>query len=185
MRRFFTALPIPDDVSDQLRLLQGGIEGASWTPWADFHITLTFIGTADDETLDEINDALGDIRLPSFDYQLAGTGSFAQGDWPNVLWMGVDTPPALGDLKSRIDLNFRARGIDHEGRKYAPHVTMARLRHVENADIARFMQAHNLYRSRTIRAESFILYESLYGAKIGGATEQRYVPIAEYPLLPQ
>ena len=184
MRRFFTALPIPDDVSDELALMQGGIEGASWTAWADFHITLTFIGQLDDETLEEVNDALGDIRLPAFDYHLAGTGSFAQGDWPNVLWMGVDAPDALADLKTRGDLNLRARGIPHETRKYAPHVTMARLRHVERGEIAQFMQTHNLYRSRSIRAESFILYESLYGVK-DSKTEQRYVPVAEYPLLPR
>lgn len=183
MRRFFTALPIDDDVCDALKLMQGGIEGARWTAHADFHITLTFIGEADDETLEYIDDALGGIRASAFDFTLAGTGSFAQGDWPNVLWMGVDAPPALSDLKSQIDAKLRGGGIPHETRKYAPHVTMARLRQVENDDIARFMQAHNLFRSRVMRADYFTLYESLPGQQIG-KSEQRYVPIADYPLFP-
>lgn len=183
MRRFFTALPIDEDVSDALRLMQGGIEGARWTAHADFHITLTFIGEADDEMLEQIDEALRDVRATAFDFSLAGTGSFAQGQWPNVLWMGVDAPPALADLKQQMDNKFRAAGLPYETRKYAPHVTMARLSHVESDDIARFMQAHNLYRSRVMRADYFTLYESLHGQQIG-KSEQRYVPVADYPLFP-
>lgn len=182
-RRFFTALPIVDDVADALKLMQGGIEGARWTAHADFHVTLTFIGEADDETLAQIDDALCGVRATAFDFSLAGTGSFAQGDWPNVLWVGVEAPPALAVLKQQIDNKFRAAGLPYETRKYSPHVTMARLRHAENADIARFMQAHNLYRSAVMRADYFTLYESLPGQKTG-ATDQRYVPIADYPLFP-
>lgn len=183
MRRFFTALPIRDDVSDALKLMQGGIEGARWTAHADFHVTLTFIGEVDDETLVQIDDALRDVRATAFDFTLAGTGSFAQGDWPNVLWMGVDAPPALADLKRQIDNKFRAAGLPYETRKYAPHVTMARLRHAERDDIAGFMQAHNLYRSPVMRADYFTLYESLHG-QYTGKTDQRYVPVADYPLFP-
>ncbi len=183
MRRFFTALPIDEDVSDALKLMQGGIEGARWTAHADFHVTLTFIGTADDEMLEQIDEALRDVRATAFDFSLAGTGSFAQGNWPNVLWMGVDAPPALAELKQQIDNKLRAGGISYETRKYAPHVTMARLSHVESDDIARFMQAHNLYRSRSMRADYFTLYESLHGQQIG-QSEQRYVPVADYPLFP-
>lgn len=183
MRRFFTALPIDEDVSDALKLMQGGIEGARWTAHADFHITLTFIGEADDEMLEQIDEALRDVRATAFDFSLAGTGSFAQGQWPNVLWMGVDAPPALADLKQQMDSKFRAAGLPYETRKYAPHVTMARLSHVESDDIARFMQAHNLYRSRVMRADYFTLYESLHGQQIG-KSEQRYVPVADYPLFP-
>ncbi len=183
MRRFFTALAIPDDVCDTLRLMQGGVAGARWTARADFHITLNFIGDIDNETLEQVDDALDDLRASAFDYTLAGTGSFAQGDWPNVLWMGVEAPPDLADLRHGIDRKFRAGGLPYEARKFTPHVTMARLRHADSDDIARFMQVHNLFRSRPIRAESVILYESLHGQKTG-ETEQRYVPVAEYPLLP-
>ena len=73
-RRFFTALPITDEVSDALTLMQGGIEGARWTAHADFHVTLTFIGEADDETLAQIDDALCGVRATAFDFSLAGTG---------------------------------------------------------------------------------------------------------------
>lgn len=183
MRRFFTALPVRDDVAAALRLMQGGIDGAHWTAQADFHITLTFIGEADDDTLERIDEALSRVRAPAFDFALAGTGSFAQGDWPNVLWMGVAASPAVAALKERIDSQFRAAGLSYETRKYTPHVTMARLRHADSDDIARFMQAHNLYRSPTMQADYFTLYESLHGQRIG-ESEQRYVPVADYPLLP-
>ncbi len=183
MRRFFTALPVRDDVSAALRLMQGGVEGARWTAQADFHITLTFIGEADDDTLAHIDDALRDVRAQAFDFTLAGTGSFAQGQWPNVLWMGVEAPPALADLKQQIDSTFRAAGLLYEARKYTPHVTMARLRHAQSDDIARFMQAHNLYRSPPMRADYFTLYESLHGQQTG-KSEQRYVALADYPLYP-
>lgn len=183
MRRFFTALPIADDVADALKLMQGGIEGARWTAWADFHVTLTFIGEADDDTLEQIDEALRDVRATAFDFSLSGTGSFAQGKWPNVLWMGVDAPPALADLKQQIDNKFRAAALPYEARKYTPHVTMARMSHIETDEVAGFMQAHNLYRSPAMRADYFTLYESLHGQTIG-KSEQRYVPVADYPLFP-
>lgn len=176
MRRVFTGLPIPQDVAAQLQRMQGGIDGARWTHAADFHLTLTFVGEVDNAQMEELDAALQDIRAPAFDFSLHGTGSFAQGKWPNVLWMGVDAPDDLTQLKQQVDGALRSADIAHETRKYSPHVTMARLRHAETDEIARFMQAHNLYRSAVIRADHFILYESLPGG------EQRYVSLAEYPL---
>lgn len=177
MRRVFTGLPIPADICRQLSRMQGGIAGARWTSVADLHLTLSFIGEVDNAQLEELDAALQDVFAPAFDFCLAGTGSFAQGKWPNVLWMGVDAPPDLLQLKQQIDGALRAADIPHETRKYAPHVTMARLRHAEPDEVARFMQAHNLYRSAMMRADHFILYES------AGSGEQHYVPVAEYPLM--
>lgn len=177
MRRVFIGLPVPDDICRQLARMQGGIDGARWTHAADFHLTLTFVGEVGEPALDEIDDALQDLRAPAFDYTLAGTGSFAQGKWPNVLWMGVDAPPELAALKTAVDGALRRADVAFEQRKYSPHVTMARLRHAETDEIARFMQAHNLYRSAVIHADRFTLYESVAGG------DQRYLPLADYELI--
>lgn len=179
MRRLFTGLPIPPDVTEQLALMQGGIAGARWNVPADFHLTLTFLGEVADDDLEDLDRALFAATADPFVYTLKGTGAFAQGQWPNVLWMGVAAPPELAALKNSIDAQLRQTRIDFEKRNYAPHVTMARLRHADDTAVAGFMQQHNLYRSRPITVESFMLYESLSGRSPG---EQRYIPVEEYAL---
>ncbi len=179
MRRLFTSLAIPDDVAADLALMQGGIAGARWTHPADFHLTLTFLGEVAEAALEDLDAALADVQAAPFDFTLVGTGSFAQGKWPNVLWMGVDAGAELAQLKNAVDAALRPTGIAFEKRNYAPHVTMARLTRAENSDVAGFMQQYNLYRSRTIRADSFFLYESLDGRARG---EQKYIKLEEYPL---
>jgi 2'-5' RNA ligase len=177
MPRLFTALPIPDDVCEELSLMQGGIEGARWTVPADFHLTLAFLGEVAERDLEDLDLALSGVSSAAFEFRLSGTGSFAQGKWPNVLWMGVETGPLLGNLKDHIDRRVEAAGIAVERRRFTPHVTMARLRHADDADIAGFMQRHNLYKSRPITADHFVLYESVMGR---GAGEARYVPLESY-----
>ncbi len=42
--RLFAGIPLPEELRERLTLLQGGIDGASWIPLENFHITLTFLG---------------------------------------------------------------------------------------------------------------------------------------------
>jgi len=44
MPRLFIALPVPDDVCEDLNTLQSGVPSARWVPQENFHITLCFAG---------------------------------------------------------------------------------------------------------------------------------------------
>ena len=45
-----------------------------------------------------------------------------------MLWVGVAKNPELASLKRRIDRALRDAGMPPEPRKFAPHVTIARMR---------------------------------------------------------
>ena len=44
MPRLFVALPIPEELREELAGLAGGIQGARWVPPENYHLTLRFIG---------------------------------------------------------------------------------------------------------------------------------------------
>lgn len=179
MPRLFIGLDIPPDVAAQIHLLSGGIPGARWTKEDNYHVTLTFIGEVSEAQIDDVDEALAGIDCPAFDLEIAGTGSFAQGDDPKVLWLGVTENPTLRLLKQRIDSALDRYDIPFERRsRFTPHVTMARFRQMpDEQKIAEFMQAHNLKHLPPIAVEDFVLYESYSGSE--GPV---YQPLEYYPL---
>lgn len=178
MPRLFIALALPDDLCDRLHLMQGGIAGARWTRRENLHLTLTFIGDINaPDVLEDLDTALLRVAAAPFTLSLAGTGTFAQGSDPLVLWMGVDAPPALATLKKSIDRQLTNAAIPFEQRKYTPHVTMARFKHPDAGAVARFMQEHNLFRSAPFAVDEFVLFES----KLRDDGPQ-YLELARYPL---
>jgi len=54
---------------------------------------------------------------------------------------------------------LKQAGIDADQQKYAPHVTLARLRW-PGAGLADYLMQHSLYRSQTFPVSSFHLYSS-------------------------
>lgn len=177
MLRLFAGLSLPILLRQRLTVMQGGIEGARWTERDNFHITLTFIGEIDEGAAAHADEALSSIRMEKFSLRLKGTGSFAQGKWPKVLWIGVEESEPLRRLKDKIDRALRSAQIPFESRKYTPHVTMARLKNPDEAKVAEFMQQHNLFSTEAFEVDEFILYHS-HLTKNGPV----YEPVREYPL---
>lgn len=177
MLRLFTGLSLPQDLHRRLALLQGGIPGARWTAPDNFHITLTFIGSADENLAADIDEVLADIRALAFDLALAGMGSFAQGDDPKILWAGVADNPALATLRHRIDRALETAQIPFEKRKYTPHVTLARFRHPDEDRLAVFMTSHAAFAAPPFAVTAFHLYQS-HQTKNGSV----YEILRSYPL---
>jgi 2'-5' RNA ligase len=171
MLRLFAGLSLPILLRQRLTLLQGGIEGALWTERENFHITLTFIGNVDEATAEMVDEALSGIRMEPFKLELKGTGSFAQGEFPKVLWIGVEKSEPLFRLKEKIDRALEKSKLPFENRKYVPHVTLARLRHVDEVKVAQFMAAHNLFSGDAFDVDGFNLYHS-HSTKNGPVYEE-------------
>jgi len=179
MPRLFVGLDIPSGVSEHIHLLSGGIPGARWTKIENYHVTLTFIGDVSEAQLDDVDEALAGIDCPAFDLEIAGTGSFAQGDDPKVLWLGISENPTLKLLKQRIDNALDRYGIAFERRsRFTPHITLARFRHHPEEDkIGAFMQAHNLFKLPPLAVEDFVLYESYSGNDGPVYQQMEYYPL--------
>lgn len=159
MIRLFTAIELPESVRVRLTLLQGGVPGARWSPAENLHLTLRFIGEVDEAQANDIDDMLAAIRAPAFDLTLKGAGEFGGRD-PHALWIGVAPNEVLMRLAAKIESALQRMGLAAETRKYAPHVTLARLRDAPIAKVREFLSAHASFDSGPLAVRRFALYSS-------------------------
>lgn len=190
MIRLFTALGLPDDLRRRLAALQGGIDGARWVAPHNLHITLRFVGEVPEDRARDIAAALDGIRTGGFPVTVSGAGRFGSGARTRALWAGVERTDALVALHEKIDRALIGIGLPPEGRKYTPHVTLARFsggqsggrnrsRDASAGRVLQWLEAQGGFFVPPFEVREFILYESHLGRN--GAD---YVPLASFPLDP-
>ena len=176
MLRLFVGIGFPPEMKLRLSLLQAGVAGARWVDPGNFHLTLRFIGEVDETTAADVDEALLRLQARCFSLQLAGTGVFGAPK-PRQLWVGVEREPALSALQAKIEQALIRAGLPPEPRKFAPHVTLARLREPRRGDIERFLHENAQFRAEPLRVERFSLVAS-YPTKAGSVYEDQ----ADYEL---
>jgi RNA 2',3'-cyclic 3'-phosphodiesterase len=177
MIRLFTGLEIPPDLADALALLRGGLPGARWIDAENYHLTLRFIGDIDDALAHEVAMMLGQVRRPCFDLRLGSLMAFG-GRKPRALVASVEQSLPLTELQAEQERLLQRLGLEPEGRKFTPHVTLARLRDSSSRQVADYLAANGLFRSRGFPVSQFVLFSSR--SSVGGGP---YVVEATYPLL--
>ena len=173
MLRLFVGIALPPELKLRLSLLCSGVPGARWVDPGNYHLTLRFIGEVDEGLASDIDAALLQVRAPRFEVTLAGVGRF--GD--RMLWVGVDKSPPLVHLRDKVESALVRLGLPAETRRYAPHVSLARLRNASEAKLQAFIEAHALFRGAPFAVERFSLVAS-YLTKSGAIYEDQ----ADYPL---
>ena len=176
MPRLFTGLEIPPDISQSLSMLRGGLPGGRWIDPENYHVTLRFIGDVDDVVAHEIASLLGRVKRAAFELRLEGLASFG-GRKPRAVVATVAPAQALLDLQAEHERLMQRIGLAPEGRKYLPHVTLARLRDASSRDVADYLATRGLFRTPSFPVERFVLFSSR--ASVGGGP---YVVEASYPL---
>jgi len=176
MLRLFVGIEFPPELKLRLSLLSTGIAGAKWVDPGNFHLTLRFIGEVSEDTAADIDEALLRIRGRPFTVQLAGTGVFG-GDKPRTLWVGVERSPELSRLRDKIEQGLIRAGLPPEPRKFAPHVTLARLQGTPVDKLGEFLAVNARFRADPLPVDRFSLIAS-YPTKAGSVYEDQ----ADYPL---
>ena len=165
MPRLFTGLEIPPDIGRTLSDLRGGLPGARWIDPENYHLTLRFIGDIDGASANEIASVLLRINRKPFDVTLRGLSSFG-GKKPRAVVASVEPSAPLVELQAELERLMRRCGLDPEGRKFTPHVTLARLRDASNHDVANYLSVRGFFPSKVFTAERFVLFSSR--ASVGG-----------------
>ncbi len=176
MLRLFVGIEFPPELKLHLSMLCTSIPGARWVDAGNLHLTLRFIGEVGEDVAADIDEALAGLRARRFTLQLAGTGVFG-GNRPRALWVGVERHPDLVSLHAKIEQALIGIGIEPEQRKFAPHVTLARLRDPALDMLGAFLAAHAQFRAAPLPVESFSLIAS-FPTKAGSIYEDQ----ADYPL---
>ncbi len=177
MPRLFTGLEIPADIGFALSLKRGGLIGGRWIDPENYHITLRFIGDVDQHTAYEVADSLDRLsNSMQFSVRLTHLGSFG-GDKPRTLYAGVEPSEQLSRLQAAQERVLQRAGLPPDGRKFVPHVSLARLRGASAGDVARFMAEAGRFEPLSFPVGRFVLYSSK--ESVGGGP---YVVEQEYPL---
>lgn len=177
MYRLFVSVDIPDDVKEHLSRLFADVPGARWLEPDEIHLTVRFIGEVDGVVFRDIQDALAEVRLAPFTLCLRGVGHFPPRGEPRVLWAGLERSAELKTLHDRVESALVRAGVEPERRKFAPHVTIARLTESPNRAVGSFFAQHGLYRSSPFLVREFHLTSSRLSAK-----RAVYRAEATYPL---
>jgi RNA 2',3'-cyclic 3'-phosphodiesterase len=176
MPRLFTGLEIPSAIAGSLSSLRGGLPGARWIDPENYHVTLRFIGNIDDATAHEIASLLGRVRRRSFELRVEDLKSFG-GRKPRAVVAMLGPSQEVTELQSEHERLMQRVGLEPDGRKYLPHVTLARLRDSSSRQVADYLAVRAPLRSPPFRISRFVLFSSRTSA--GGGP---YIIEAAYPL---
>ncbi|HOP39512.1 MAG TPA: RNA 2',3'-cyclic phosphodiesterase [Geobacteraceae bacterium] len=160
MYRLFVAIDLPEDVRAEIRDLQRVIPGVKWVDMAQFHLTLRFIGDADEALFDRIRDELSGIKSPPFSLSLRGVGYFPPKRDPRVLWVGIDRSETLFGLRNLVEKALVRSGIEPEGRSFSPHITIARIKGAKVSPLSALLRDHERFAVQPFPVSEFILYSS-------------------------
>jgi 2'-5' RNA ligase len=176
MPRLFTGVELPPDIVQALASLRGGLPGARWIDPENYHLTMRFIGDVDDATANEVASLLGRVTRSAFELHMECLSSFG-GRKPRAVVANVAPSPALMEAQAEQERLMQRMGLEPEGRKYTPHVTLARLRDVSSREVADYLAARGYFRTAAFPVSRFVLFSSR--DSVGGGP---YVVEAAYPL---
>ncbi len=142
MPRLFVGIAVPDEYKKALDSLVGDLGGrlasdVRWTRAGNWHVTLQFLGSVDEEKLDEIRAVLRGIEFQSFSMQAGGIGCFPGVRNPRILWLGMrqgeETCLQLADVvKDAMDVFGFKRG----DKSTNIHLTLGRVKRLASDDFA-------------------------------------------------
>nr|WP_294914829.1 RNA 2',3'-cyclic phosphodiesterase [uncultured Neokomagataea sp.] len=184
--RLFVALDLSDALREELALLRGSLPNVQWIPKDNYHLTLRFIGEVSARAdQDDIDLALSRLSWEPFDLSLLGAG-LRENTTNDTLTIHVERSEALTNLQANIEKHLRRAGCTTLRKRFHPEIALGHLSSSRREEAARWVQAHNLFRSAPMNVQHVTLFESLKGFG-----QHTYVPQAEYawcpdmPLVPE
>ena len=154
--RTFIAIDLGKAIRDRLVALQENlaktVAGVKWVGPENLHITLLFLGEVDDRDLPAVCRAVEEVTqaLPSFALSIEGAGCFPNTRRPRVLWVGAGAgTQEVVALHDALEPPLLALGCyRREERKYAPHVTLGRLKSEQApAGLAQALTKHQTWKA--------------------------------------
>jgi RNA 2',3'-cyclic 3'-phosphodiesterase len=141
MKRTFLAIEISPD--NELLNVYNHLKEAflnekmRWVDPIHFHITLFFLGDTGEAQIPSIISKIEQsvTGISSFDLVLNGFEVFPAVLNPNVLWIGIEKNEDILKLKKSIDKVLESFGFKAEKRKFTPHLTIARVKEVQNKSL--------------------------------------------------
>ena len=179
--RLFLALTLPDAVRTTLAAEAQPLPFVTWTPPAQLHLTLRFLGDIDESLLDSLCARLRTVRVAPFLLPVEGVGTFPPNRPPRTLWIGIGSGhPRLFQLRQRVDDALLAAGLSTlDLRTFHPHITLARATEAAAKSVAHWLHTHRAFAAPPFRVDSFALFTSTLHPEGAVHTLHERFPLAD------
>jgi len=157
-----------------------------WVQADQVHVTLAFLAEVPDRKVDDLVERLGRAaaRRTAFDTAIRGGGAFPNAARAKVLWTGLDLDDDARIELDRLATGCRAAanraGVEVDGARFRPHLTVARTRHPH--DVTSWVRLLDSYEGPRWPAAELTLVASHLGE--GPRGRPRHVPMDTFPLSP-
>jgi len=131
-RHFFIAVPLPSDIKAALHAscekMKTDFHFKRWVHQEDYHITLAFLGQADNNQLqtliDEVRKNL--MNVPPFELKVQGFDTFGRKEYPRILWVDLCESHQLHAVREIVYRDCIRVGFELDKKPFIPHITVAR-----------------------------------------------------------
>jgi 2'-5' RNA ligase len=132
-----------------------------WTPASNLHMTIRFIGSVELSVAEGIADRLSAGPPAGFALELGDVDTFKRSRMVRVVWLQVRSgADAARELAVQVETECARAGLMPEARPFQPHLTLARARAREGAELPPLPPSPDLPRWR---ANELVLYRSQLG----------------------
>lgn len=129
---FFLAVSLPMETKLKLKeecsIIKENLSFQRWVHHEDYHITLAFLGSAQNNMLKRAQELVGE-RIKgqkSFPLQITGLGVFGRTDSPRIFWADTYKEKRLSAVRDIVFSACTDAGFQLETRPFKPHITLAR-----------------------------------------------------------
>lgn len=125
---YFIGIRIPIDIAKKIahaRDSWGLSTHKRFTPAADMHITLVFIGEDRYGELPEIAERLALIKQQPFQLRLTGVKTFGNPETPRIVYAALAESPQLTQLQLEVQQQLDSLKLTTDPKPFVPHITLA------------------------------------------------------------
>jgi len=133
--RTFIAVDLPPTVLDALGQISTQLQSklpdtpVRWVDYEKMHLTLKFLGDVSPENIGMVERILKSeaAKRPVMEIGIGGIGAFPKPRHPRVIWIGVEAPSDLFDLRRGIEDGVARLGYNYDKYEFTPHLTLGRI----------------------------------------------------------
>lgn len=133
--RSFIAVDLPTEVLDPLKQVSDSLKEQIPDPfmrWVDadqIHLTLKFLGDVSPKNLEIIKKIVATeaAKRNTMEIGIGGIDAFPKKHQPRIIWVRVEAPAELDDLRQGIESGVARLGYEHDKYDFTPHLTLARV----------------------------------------------------------
>ncbi|MCJ7717399.1 MAG: RNA 2',3'-cyclic phosphodiesterase [Anaerolineales bacterium] len=133
--RTFIAVDLPPNVLEALGQISSQLQEklpdtqVRWVNFEKMHLTLKFMGDISKENIGMVEKILQSeaSKRQVMEIGIGGIGAFPKERHPRVIWIGVEAPTELFDLRRGIEYGLARLGYNYDKYEFSPHLTLGRI----------------------------------------------------------